>query len=63
MLQATVRELGRWLVRHVEQRLKRGVQHWQWAMVVMCWCAGQAGVAQRYQTAPAEAAELVRQMS
>eukprot|EP00974_Lingulodinium_polyedra_P030000 2889716-Lingulodinium_polyedra.AAC.1 len=58
MPQNIVRELGQWLVQHVEQRLRRGVQHWQWAMVGMCWCAERAGIAQRYQTAPAEAAEL-----
>eukprot|EP00974_Lingulodinium_polyedra_P069733 6749726-Lingulodinium_polyedra.AAC.1 len=63
MPQAVVRELGQWLAQHVEQRLRSGVQHWQWAMVGMRWCAERAGIAQRYRTAPAEAAELVRQMN
>eukprot|EP00974_Lingulodinium_polyedra_P065159 6299330-Lingulodinium_polyedra.AAC.1 len=62
MPQAVVRELGQWLVQHVELRMRGGVQHWQWAMVGMCWCAERAGIAQRFRTAPAEAAELVRQM-
>eukprot|EP00974_Lingulodinium_polyedra_P047510 4559829-Lingulodinium_polyedra.AAC.1 len=62
MPKQVVRSFGQWLRQHVRLRLKRGVLSWQWALVASCWCTEQAGIAQRFRTAPEEAAELVRQM-